>query len=108
MRCGEKNHIHQKYIIGNIYRLPSYKSDDLLSFTNEYTELLSYIRNRSKSVYICGDYNIDLLKIGTNNDNCSFYENVISSGFAPKITLPTRLCDTASTLIDRQCVYKRH
>ena len=95
-----KNHIHQKYIIGNIYRLPSYRSDDLLSFTNEYTELLSYIRNRSKSVYICGDYNIDLLKIGTNNDYCSFYENVISSGFAPKITLPTRLCDTASTLID--------
>ena len=27
-----KNHIHQKYIIGNIYRLLSYKSDDL--FTN--------------------------------------------------------------------------
>ena len=30
----------------------------------------------------------------------TFYENVISCGFAPKITLPTRICDTASTLID--------
>ena len=38
--------------------------------------------------------------MGTNNEYCSFYENVILSGFAPKITLPTRLCDTASTLID--------
>ena len=29
-----------------------------------------------------------------------FFDNVISSGFAPKITLPTRICDTSSTLID--------
>ena len=29
-----------------------------------------------------------------------FYENVVSYSFAPKITLPTRICDTTSTLID--------
>ena len=46
------------------------------------------------------NYNIDLLKIGSNNDYCSFCENVLSSSFAPKITLPKRMCDTASTLID--------
>ena len=45
------------------------------------------------------NYNIDLLKIGSN-DYCSFCENVLSSSFAPKITLPKRMCDTASTLID--------
>ena len=103
LRCGEKvisirNTSLAIYI--KLYSLPSYKSDDLYSFTNEYTELLSDIKELSKSVYICGDYNIDLLKIDTNNDYCSFYENIISSVFVPKITLPTRLCDTASTLID--------
>ena len=36
----------------------------------------------------------------SNNAYNTFYENVISCGFAPKITLPTRICDTASTLID--------
>ena len=82
------------------YRLPLYLSDDVRSFTKEYTDVLNVIRTRSKSVYVCGDYNIDLLKIGSNNDYCSFYENVLSSSFAPKITLPTRMCDTASTLID--------
>ena len=46
------------------------------------------------------DYNIDLLKITTNNVFKYFYENITSSGFIPKITLPTRICDTASTLID--------
>ena len=36
----------------------------------------------------------------SNNAYNTFYENVISCGFAPKLTLPTRICDTASTLID--------
>ena len=44
--------------------------------------------------------NIDLLKINSSNEYCSFYENVLSSSFAPKITLPTRICDTKSTLSD--------
>ena len=57
-------------------------------------------RTRSKFVYVCGEYNIDLLKMNSNNDYCLFYENVLSSSFAPKITLPTRICDTTSTLID--------
>ena len=36
----------------------------------------------------------------SNNNYNTFYENVISSSFAPKITLPTRICDTTSTPID--------
>ena len=95
-----KNCTNQKYIVGNIYRLPLYLSDDVRSFTKEYTDVLNVLRTRSKPVYVCGDYDIDLLKIGSNNDYCSFYKNVLSSSFAPKITLPTRMCDTASTLID--------
>ena len=51
-------------------------------------------------VFLCGDYNIDLLRINTNDHFNIFYENVISSSFIPNITLPTRMCDTTSTLID--------
>ena len=36
----------------------------------------------------------------SNHANNTFYENIISCSFAPKITLSTRMCDTASTLID--------
>ena len=91
---------YQKYIIGSIYRLPSYVNIDIEIFTEEYTELLNNLRSRSKFVYLCGDYNIDLLKISTNNVFNKFYENITSCGFIPKITLPTRICDTTSTLID--------
>ena len=95
-----KNCTNQKYIVGNRYRLPLYLSDDVQSFAKEYTDVLNVLRTRSKSVYVCGHYNIDLLKISSNNDYCSFYENVLSLTFAPKITLSTRMCDTMSTLID--------
>ena len=92
--------IFQKYIIGNIYRLPSYIDDDLSTFTDEYTNLLNILRTRSKFVYLCGNFNTDILKICSNNHYNTFYENVMSCCFVPKITLPTRICDTASTLID--------
>ena len=78
-----------------------YVANDLNLFINEFTDLLIVLRARSKSVYLCGDYNIDLLKINTNDISFNlFYENVISSSFIPNITLPTRMCDTTSTLID--------
>ena len=95
-----KSCIYQKYIVGNVYRLPLYGVDDVTLFTHEYTNLLNLLRARSNFVYICGDYNIDILKMCSNNAYNTFYENVISCGFAPKITFPTRICDTASTLID--------
>ena len=36
-----KNCTNQKYIVGNIYRLPLYLSDDVRSFTKEYTDVLN-------------------------------------------------------------------
>ena len=49
---------------------------------------------------LCGDYNIDLLKIDYNEKFGTFYENTTSVGFVPKITLLTRICETTSTFID--------
>ena len=69
---------HKKYVIGNIYRLPVYVADDLNLFINEFTDLLIVLRARSKSVILCEDYNVDLLKINTNDNFNLFYENVIS------------------------------
>ena len=38
--------------------------------------------------------------IKTNRHYCSYFDDVVSNGFFPKITLPTRLSDHSSTLID--------
>ena len=95
-----KKQCHQKFVIGNIYQLPLYNSDDLNLFTNEFTDLIDFLRELIKTVFLCGVYNIDLLKISTNDNFNCFYENVISSSFIPNITLPTRMRETTSTLID--------
>ena len=52
------------------------------------------------SSYICGDFNINLLKIKVKAHYNTYFENTLSSGFSPKITLPTRISETCSTLID--------
>ena len=100
LNYGENRAHTKKYILGNVYRLPLYGIDDLTSFTNEFTTLLNLLKTQSNFTYLCGDYNIDILKMSSNHICNTFYENVISCSFAPKITLPTRICDTTSTLID--------
>ena len=71
-----------------------------MHITDEYINLLNLLRTRSKFVYLCDDYNINILKICFNNPYNTFYENVMSCSFVPKITPLIRICDTTSTLID--------
>ena len=96
---------HQKprskqYILCNIYRTPNELVDDINTFTNELSSFLVKLKNLKHSAYLCGDYNIDLLKVKINKHYCNYFDDVVSNGFFPKITLPTRLSDHSSTLID--------
>ena len=38
----------------------------------------------------CGDFNIDLLKIHEKRLYSEYFDNLLSEGFHPKISLPTR------------------
>ena len=58
------------------------------------------MQSKRLQIYLCGDYNIDLLKIYQKNQYNLFFENLIAAGFQPKISLPTRLTDHSATLID--------
>ena len=51
-------------------------------------------------VIIGGDFNIDLLKINEKPIFNEYFHLLISHGFIPKITLPTRLSEKSGTLID--------
>ena len=52
------------------------------------------------SKYICGDFNVNLLKINSKQHCNAYFAMIISHGFFPRITLPTRMSDESSTLID--------
>ena len=70
------------------------------TFSNELSTLLITIKNLKHSTYVCGDYNIELLKVKINKNYCDYFDEIISYGFFPKTTLPTRISDNSSTLID--------
>ena len=92
--------IGTKYLISSVYRPPTGLVNDLTCFFDEFSAYLENVQHRYRKAYICGDININLLKINENNHYNTFYENITSRGFMPQITLPTRLSDTCDTLID--------
>ena len=50
--------------------------------------------------YVCRYYNIDLLKVKTNNHYCKYFDEIVSQYFIPRITFPTQITEQLSTLID--------
>ena len=70
--------------------------NDLNIFSNELSTLLTTIKNLKHSTYVCGDYN---MKIKINKHCRKYIHENISHSFSQK-TIPTKICDSSSTLID--------
>ena len=49
--------------------------------------LLEYHAN-GQNTHMCGDYNVDLLKINSLQFNENYFESILSAGYIPTITLP--------------------
>ena len=90
------------HIIGNVYRRPIDIVAGCNSFTEQFTELLSILQRKRRSIYISGDFNIDLFQINAKRHYNHYFDSIISSGFYPKISLPTRIDRYygSTTLID--------
>ena len=100
VEVSHQKHNSKKYIISNIYRKPGEILDEFNVFLAEFTSFLTYIINQNRPSYLCGDYNIDLLKIKTKNHFNDYFDELVTNGFFPKITLPTRIGERSSSLID--------
>ena len=100
VKIQQKSKNSKKYFIGNIYRLPNELLSDITTFNEEFAETLDILHTKRTPTYLCGGFNIDLLKIHQKPNYCTFYDNLISSGYLPRISLPTRLTDHSVTLID--------
>ena len=89
----------RRIVIGNVYRPPRPTVENYVVFTEEISDILHRLRNY-KDVILTGDFNIDLLKFRENSHVNAFLEILVSNGYVPKITLPTRLSQRRGTLID--------
>ena len=61
----------------------------------EYSQLFC-----NKEVYICGDFNLDLLKIDTDNFSQYFFNLLCSYGLLPHILQPMRVTEHSATVLD--------
>ena len=62
--------------------------------------IFNKLTKENKELYLCGDFNIDLLKIDDINSHKKFYELLCSYGLLPQIFYPTRECGESLTIID--------
>ena len=72
----------------------------LMVFFEEFTSFLIFIKNQNRPLYLCRDYNIDLLKIKIKNHFNNYFEELVTNGFFHKSTLPTRIGERSCSLID--------
>ncbi|XP_065683390.1 uncharacterized protein LOC136096149 [Hydra vulgaris] len=72
--------------------------DNFLSFY--LNPLLKNLTKENKTIFILGDFNIDLLKCDTDLYAKDFLDSLTSNYILPHIIHPTRICKTSKTLID--------
>ena len=95
-----QSNLPKTFTIGNIYRPPRTRNEDLSAFIDEFTPIISRLENCNNDIVIAGDFNINLLKLNENEMFSSFFDMLISHSFYTQITLPTRFTRTTGTLID--------
>mgnify|MGYP000953569661 CR=1 FL=1 len=83
------------YNIGSLYRHPN---GNVQHFVQQLNISLTKIPNSCTGI-IVGDINIDLIQFDNIHVN-EYITQLLSHGFEPKITLPTRITDHSKTLID--------
>ena len=86
-------------VIGCVYRHPSMSIDNFnKNFLTPLLEKLS--KEPNKTIFLLGDFNIDLLKFDSCNNTKSFIDELSSNFLLPQILLPTRISRNSKTLID--------
>ena len=84
--------------MGVIYRHPSI---DLTDFNCNYlNKLLENISKEQKSIFLLGDFNVNLLSYNEHNQTIEFLDSLAFNSFMPLILQPTKITSYSNTLID--------
>ena len=96
-----KNKNSKNIVCGCIYRHPKNLKSDFSEFNKYLDKTLNKIVQEDKEIYLCGDFDIDLLKMNDFDSHLEFYTLLNSHGLLPFIVQPTRVVDSQTpSLID--------
>ena len=87
---------HKNITVSCVYRTPG---SDVDLFCESLEQIFSDDMPR-KSMFICGDFNIDLMKYETHNGTKRFLDCMYGLGLYPLIDRPSRITTHSCTLID--------
>ena len=74
---------------------------DLTDFNCNYlNKLLENISKEQKSIFLLGDFNVNLLNYNEHNQTNEFLDSLASNSFIPLILQPTRIASHSNTLTD--------
>ena len=88
----------KKICLISCYRPPNNSNYD--DFQNQLLTKLTKASKTTADVILCGDLNIDLLKIESDASISNFYDSLSSHSLLPMISKPTRITDDTFSLID--------
>ena len=67
---------------------------------NYWNKLLENISKEQKSIFLLGDFNVNLLNYNEHNQTNEFLDSLASNSFIPLILQPTKITSHSNTLID--------
>ena len=84
-------------IVRVIYRHPSM---DLADFNCNYlNKLLENASKEQKSIFLLGDFNVNLLNYNEHNETNEFLDSLASNSFMPLILQPTKITSHSNILL---------
>ena len=84
-------------LTGVVYRPPN---ADIGKFNESISDILNRMKSENKTIYLLGDFNINLLESSNHLPSAEFLECMYSFGLFPLINKPTRVNERSATLID--------
>ena len=67
---------------------------------NYLSKLLENISKEHKSIFLLGDFNVNLLSYNEHNQTNEFLDSLASNSFIPLILQPDRITSHSNTIID--------
>ena len=92
-------HCTKNVVIGCVYRHPK-GNRELFHNTLRLKKQLGQLNTKGREVLVLGDFNENLLKYNEDKQTSEYLDMLLSLGFMPVITKPTRMTDHTATLID--------
>ena len=100
--------MQNEVIIGNLYKPPRNSNNiaNIRAIIEEIEPILQDLNSHDSEVFICGDFNTNILKMNDEKHFADFLDTMLAYSFYPQITFPTRLNNTSGTNLIDNIYYK--